>query len=91
VLPFILKEVVKFQIGSSFSRSGIRKKRARQWIRHTHHFDSMNEKSQITQERLYSEERKGGRTSGITKKMAGQQKKHRETEAAEKSSKQFQA
>jgi hypothetical protein len=34
----------------------------------------MNEKSQVTQERLCSEERKGERTSGITKEVAKQQK-----------------
>jgi hypothetical protein len=35
-----------------------------------HHFDSVNEKSQITQEILYSEERKRGRASRITKVLA---------------------
>jgi hypothetical protein len=34
----------------------------------------MNEKSQVTWERLHSEERKKGRTPGITKEVAGQQK-----------------
>jgi hypothetical protein len=39
-----------------------------------HHFDSVNEKSQITQEILYSEERKRGRALGIPKEVAEQQK-----------------
>jgi hypothetical protein len=34
----------------------------------------MNEKSQVTQERLYFEERKRGRALGITKELTGQQK-----------------
>jgi hypothetical protein len=51
----------------------------------------MNEKSQVTQEKIYSEERKRGRVSRISKKVAGEQKKHVETEITEKSIKQFQA
>jgi hypothetical protein len=35
----------------------------------------VNEKSQVTQERLYPEERKRGRASEITKEMGGQKKK----------------
>jgi hypothetical protein len=38
------------------------------------YFFSVNEKSQVTKERVYSEERKRGRTLGITKEMLGQQK-----------------
>jgi hypothetical protein len=47
---------------------------ARWWIRSIHYLDFVNKTSQITQERLYSEERKGGRASGIMKEVAGQQK-----------------
>jgi hypothetical protein len=50
-------------------------------------FDSMNEKSQITQER-YSDERKRGRTLAITEEVAGHQKSH-EKQATVKSITQF--
>jgi hypothetical protein len=42
---------------------------ARWQIRGVLHFDSINEKSQLTKERQYSEERKRGRTLGITKEQ----------------------
>jgi hypothetical protein len=44
----------------------------------------MNEKSQIAQEKLYSEERKRRRASGITKEVAGWQKIWRTPDNREK-------
>jgi hypothetical protein len=38
------------------------------------HFDSVNEKSQVTKDRLYSEERKRGRALKTMKKVIVQQK-----------------
>jgi hypothetical protein len=38
-----------------------------------HHFDSINKKTQVTQERSYSEDRKRGKALAITKETAGQQ------------------
>jgi hypothetical protein len=43
-------------------------------IRNIHHFDSVNEKNQVAQERIYSEDRRRGRTLGITKEVIGHQK-----------------
>jgi hypothetical protein len=62
----------------------------RWWIRRIHHFDSMNEKSQVTRERLYSEDRKRGKSMGITKEVSGEQKsmkKHKQQIKAANSSK----
>jgi hypothetical protein len=38
------------------------------------HFDFVNEKCQVTKERLYFEKRKRGRESGVTEEVAGQLK-----------------
>jgi hypothetical protein len=53
----------------------------------------VNEKSQVTQEKLCSEERKRGIISGIMKEVAGQQKSIEKKKYGEvkKSNKQFQA
>jgi hypothetical protein len=56
--------------------------RARWWIRSIYCFDSIN-KRQVTQERLYSEQRKR-RALGTMEEVVGQQR------STEKSSKQFQ-
>jgi hypothetical protein len=61
---------------------------ARWKIRNIHCFDSMNEKSHITQERLYSEERM---SIGNHERIGRTVEEHGETEATEKSSQQFQA
>jgi hypothetical protein len=50
-------------------------------IRSVLYFDSMNEKSQVTQERLYSENKKSVRNQEKYRCMA---EKHRETKATEK-------
>jgi DNA-directed RNA polymerase delta subunit len=47
---------------------------ARWQIRSIYYFDSIKEKSQGTQEILYSEKTKRRRASGITKEVEGQQK-----------------
>jgi hypothetical protein len=52
------------------------------------HCESRNEKNQVTQERLHSEERKRGRTPGSTKEVA-EREKTIEKPRQKKSSKQF--
>jgi hypothetical protein len=69
----------------SLQRGKIRRK-----IKSAHCFDSINDKSQATQERSYSEERRRGRTPGIMNEVEGWQKCTEKLRQQEKSSKQFQ-
>jgi hypothetical protein len=55
-----------------------------------HHFDSMNKKFQVTQEKIYSEARKKEKDLEITKVLAGQ-KSTEKLRQQKKSSRQFQA
>jgi hypothetical protein len=56
-------------------KKGMLGSRARWQIKRIYHFvGSMNAKSQLTQERQYSEVTKKGRPSGVMKKISGWQK-----------------
>lgn len=53
-------------------------------IRSILRFDFKNEKIQVTKKRLYSKDRKRGRTSGITQEVVGQQKSREKQSIREK-------
>jgi hypothetical protein len=54
----------------SKNRNHNQQSRARWWIRSTYHCDFVNEKSQVTQEALYYEERKRGKLLGSVKEVS---------------------